>query len=94
MNLKRNYLDVYIKLGYVPIDNHHENWSVSKTLEYAYDDWCIAQFAKALGKTNDYNRFIKRSENWRNLYDPQSTFMRPKYEDGKFIEEFIEISDC
>ncbi len=82
-------IDAYMKYGYVPIDEHHENWSVSKTLEYAYDDWCIAQFAKALGKTDAYKYFSKRANNWRNLYDPISTFMRPKFENGEFIENFI-----
>jgi len=82
-------IDEYITLGYVPVDEHHENWSVSKTLEYAYDDWCIAQFAKALGKTEDYNEFLKRSENWRNVYDAQSTFMRPKLKNGTFLKDFI-----
>ncbi len=82
-------IDEYMILGYVPVDEHHENWSVSKTLEYAYDDWCIAQFAKALGKTSDYGYFIKRSENWRNVYDSQSTFMRPKLKDGSFVTAFI-----
>ncbi len=79
----------YIKLGYVPVDEEHENWSVSKTLEYAYDDWCIAQFAKDLEKEEDYRYFSKRSENWRNVYDPESTFMRPKLKNGKFINDFI-----
>jgi len=82
-------IDEYIELGYVPVDEHHENWSVSKTLEYAYDDWCIAQFAKALGKTEAYNQFLKRSENWRNVYDSQSTFMRPKLKNGASVKEFI-----
>jgi len=82
-------IDTYMKLGYVPVDEHQENWSVSKTLEYAYDDWCIAQFAKALGKTEDYNTFLKRSENWRNVYDSQSTFMRPKLTDGSFLKDFV-----
>jgi predicted alpha-1,2-mannosidase len=79
----------YIKLGYVPVDEEHENWSVSKTLEYAYDDWCIAQFAKDLEKEEDYRYFSKRSDNWRNVYDPESTFMRPKLKNGKFIKDFI-----
>lgn len=81
-------IDKYMALAYVPVGEGGEDWSVSKTLEYAYDDWCIAQFAKALGKTDDYNTFLKRSENWRNVYDTQSTFMRPKLEDGTFIADF------
>jgi predicted alpha-1,2-mannosidase len=82
-------LDAYKKIGYVPVGDQNENWSVSKTLEYAYDDWCLAEFAKALHKTADYNYFLKRSENWRNLYDSKSTFMRPKLKDGTFISDFI-----
>lgn len=82
-------LDSYKTLGYVPAADDNENWSVSKTLEYAYDDWCLAQFAKALDRSNDYEYFLKRSENWRNLYDSKSTFMRPKLKNGEFIEEFI-----
>jgi len=82
-------IDLYKELGYVPVDAQHENWSVSKTLEYAYDDWCIAQFARDLGKTEDYNYFFERSENWRNVYDSQSTFMRPKLKNGEFISDFI-----
>ncbi|MFV0540406.1 MAG: GH92 family glycosyl hydrolase [Aestuariibaculum sp.] len=82
-------LDTYKALGYIPVGGHHENWSVSKTLEYAYNDWCVAQFAKALKKTDDYNYFLERSENWRHIYDFKSTFMRPKLEDGTFIEPFI-----
>ena len=81
-------LAIYKNLGFIPVDEQHENWSVSKTLEYAYDDWCIAQFAKGLGKTEDYNYFLKRSENWRNVYDSVSTFMRPKLKNGSFIENF------
>jgi predicted alpha-1,2-mannosidase len=79
----------YIKLGYVPVDDKDENWSVSKTLEYAYDDWCIAQFARDLGKEDDYKYYLKRSENWRNVYDAASTFMHPKLKNGKFIKDFI-----
>lgn len=82
-------LDSYKTLGYVPAAADNENWSVSKTLEYAYDDWCLAQFAKALHKVNDFEYFLKRSENWRNLYDSKSTFMRPKLKNGEFIKEFI-----
>ncbi|WP_242091918.1 GH92 family glycosyl hydrolase [Aestuariivivens sediminicola] len=82
-------IDVYRQNGYIPIDEHHENWSVSKTLEYAYDDWCIAQLAKALNKEEDYHYFLNRSENWRNVFDQESTFMRPKYKNGTFLEDFI-----
>lgn len=79
-------LEFYMKLGYVPEDKNSS--SVSKTLEYAYDDWAIAQAAKKLGKTEIYNEFIKRSENWKNVYDSSIGFMRPKMSDGKFREKF------
>ncbi len=82
-------LEEYKSLGYVPCDGKSKgHWSVSKTLEYAYDDWCIAQFAKALNKKLDYELFTKRSHNWENLYDNNSTFFRPKNKNGKFIDNF------
>jgi len=86
---KGRQIDEYMHLGYVPTDAEGENWSVSKTLEYAYDDWCIAQFAKALNKEKDYKYFLKRGENWKNLYDTKSTFFRPKDDQGKFISPFV-----
>lgn len=79
-------LEFYMKLGYVPEDKNSS--SVSKTLEYAYDDWCIAQMAKKLNRTDIYNEFSKRSENWKNVYDARIGFMRPKMSDGKFGEKF------
>ncbi len=82
-------IDKYRELGYVPISFDHENWSVSKTLEYAYDDWCIAQLAKALDKTEDYAYFMERSNYWKNHYDTESSFLRPKYSSGEFIKDFI-----
>lgn len=82
-------IDQYKVLGYVPVDEHHENWSVSKTVEYAYGDWCIAMFAKSLGKQDDYQYFSERSENWKNLYDQESTFFRPKDTKGEFISPFV-----
>lgn len=78
--------DHYRKLGYVPQDKH--GWSVTITLEYAFDDWCIAQVAKKLGKENDYAVFSKRAENYRNLYDPATRFFRAKNSDGKWVEPF------
>jgi predicted alpha-1,2-mannosidase len=82
-------IDVYMEKGYIPVDEAHENWSVSKTLEYAYDDWCIAMFAKALNKEEDYAYFIQRSENWKNLYNNNNTWLQPKDTLGNFIEPFI-----
>ncbi|HRH46226.1 MAG TPA: GH92 family glycosyl hydrolase, partial [Pyrinomonadaceae bacterium] len=84
----KNYdgLEFYMSLGYVPEDKNSS--SVSKTLEYAYDDWAIAQMAKKLNKTDIYKEFIKRSENWKNVYDSSVGFMRPKMNNGKFGENF------
>ncbi|PIF33593.1 putative alpha-1,2-mannosidase [Flavobacterium sp. 9] len=79
-------LEYYMKMGYVPEDKNGS--SVSKTLEYAYDDWAIAQAAKKLGKTEVYNEFIERSKNYKNVYDAKTGFMRPKLNDGTFKKEF------
>ena len=76
----------YIKYGYLPQDKH--GWSVTITLEYAFDDWCIAQVAKKLGKQNDYNRFMKRAMSYKNLFDKKTGFMRAKDSMSKFIEPF------
>ncbi len=81
-------IDEYMKYGYVPVKEGAE-WSLSMTLEYAYDDWCIAQLAKALGKEDVYRMFDKRSQNWKNAYDAASTFMRPKDQSGNFIPGFV-----
>lgn len=83
-------LEYYMKMGYVPEDKNSS--SVSKTLEYAYDDWAIAQATKKLGRTDIHDEFIKRSENWRNVYDAKSGFMRPRLADGKFREKFDVLS--
>ncbi|UZH56693.1 GH92 family glycosyl hydrolase [Salinimicrobium tongyeongense] len=82
-------IDVYRKYGYVPAGDENEDWSVSKTLEYAYDDWCIAMFAKDLGKAEDYEYFLERSKNWKNLYDQESSFFRPKDKKNNFISPFL-----
>lgn len=76
----------YMDKGYISSESNPV--SVSNTLEYAYDDWCIAQLAQKLGKTDIYNEFIKRSGNWKNVYDPKSGFMRPRLKDGSFRKEF------
>lgn len=73
-------LDAYKKNGFISIDDEHE--SVSKTLEYAYDDWCIAQMAQLLNKQEDYQYFMKRSQNWKNIFDWETGFMRPKKNGG------------
>jgi predicted alpha-1,2-mannosidase len=76
----------YMKLGYVPIDKEPEG--ASKTLEYAYDDWSLAQMAKAMGKTDVAATFTLRAANWHHAWDPQTGFMRARMSDGKFREPF------
>ncbi|MEY2739147.1 MAG: hypothetical protein RL259_1056 [Bacteroidota bacterium] len=73
-------LDAYKKNGFISMDDEHE--SVSKTLEYAYDDWCIAQMAQLLNKKEEYAYFMQRSQNWKNLFDWETGFMRPKKNGG------------
>ena len=76
----------YMKLGYVPIDKEPE--AASKTLEYAYDDWSLAQMATAMGKAKIAGEFGKRAANWRNAWDPQTGFMRAKLGNGRFRTPF------
>jgi len=71
--------------GLLEIDDEHE--SVSKTLEYAYDDWCIAQFAKKLGHDLDYINYIKRAQSYKNMLDLQTGFMRPR-KNGNWLSPF------
>jgi predicted alpha-1,2-mannosidase len=73
-------LDAYKKQGFISIDDEHE--SVSKTLEYAYDDWCIAQMAQLLDKKEDYQYFMLRSQNWKNLFNWETGFIQPKKNGG------------
>lgn len=77
----------YKALGYIPWQRAEE--SVSKTLEYAFDDWAISKMAERMGRTDVAERFAKRARNWRNVYDPSSSFMRPRGEDGKWINPFV-----
>jgi len=86
MNPDYDSAAVYSKLGWVPCDKEDE--SLSKTLEYAYDDWCVAQMARSLGKTDDYNYFMKRSTFYKNIYDPAMGWMRPKDSHGNWRTPF------
>ncbi|MCK4879887.1 MAG: GH92 family glycosyl hydrolase [Bacteroidales bacterium] len=79
----RNLLS-YVNKGFVPADEG----PVSNTLEYAYDDWCVAQMAKSLGKEDDYVYFMNRSQYYRNVFDKQSGYMRPKERGGPWSQEF------
>ncbi len=76
----------YIKYGYLPMNKSGE--SVTITLEYAYDDWCIAQVAKLLGYTKDYNTYMKRSESYVALYKADTQFFTAKNSDGTWASSF------
>ena len=81
----------YKKLGYVPAYSDKalwKSWSMSKTMEYAYDDYCIARIAEKMGKKDIADEFYKRSQNYRNVYNPESTFMQPRDEKGNFAKDF------
>ena len=85
---RRDYEGIgdYMDMGYIPAEK--SGVSVSNTLEYAYDDWAIAQLAKKLNRMDVYATFIKRSNNWKNNFDKASGFMRPKLADGTFKKDF------
>ncbi|HMY84759.1 MAG: GH92 family glycosyl hydrolase [Saprospiraceae bacterium] len=85
-NRKYEGLAYYMDLGFIPEDKSSS--SVSKVLEYAYDDWCIMKMAEKLGRLDIQQEFGKRSGNFRNVFDPTTGFMRPKMSDGKFKKEF------
>jgi predicted alpha-1,2-mannosidase len=80
------HLGDYVKLGYVPID--HDGEAVSKTVEYAFDDWTIAQMARSMGRQDVAATFAKRAGNWRNVFDAKTGFARPRISDGIFREPF------
>ncbi|MDG2194190.1 MAG: GH92 family glycosyl hydrolase [Polaribacter sp.] len=75
-------LDSYKKLGFIPVEKESE--SVSKTLEYAYDDWSIAQMAKSLGKKEEYKTYTERAQHYKNVFDPESQFMRGRFRNTWF----------
>ena len=81
--------EVWEKYGYMP--ENIQTQSVSITLEQAFDDWCVAQLAKRLGKEKDYNHFMKRSAFYRNLFNSKTGFFQPKNDKGEWIEPFDPI---
>jgi predicted alpha-1,2-mannosidase len=83
---ERPFLADYRRLGYVPIDK--DNTAASRTLEYASDDFAIAQFARNLGQDPTYRLFLKQSENWRNLFDPATGWIRPRSSNGLWLPGF------
>jgi len=79
-------IDSYMAFGYVPEDKSSS--SVSKTLEYAYDDWCISQIANKADNESGFKEYSKRSKNYKNVYDPKIRYMRPKLSNGEWRKEF------
>ena len=82
----------YKEKGYVPYDvadpYNADNWAMSRTLEYAYDDYCIARMAESMGRDSIASVFYKRAENWRNQYNTGTTFMQPRDSKGEFQPNF------
>jgi predicted alpha-1,2-mannosidase len=83
-------IGLYEDMGYIPVDKN--GTGTSTTLEYAYDDWAIAQMAKKLNRMDIYKEFIKRSENYKNVFDPSVGFMRARLTDGSFKKDFDPLS--
>lgn len=86
--------DLFVKYGYVPHADKGDGpdeafmFSASHTLEYSYSAWAVAQWAKQLGKTDDYDKLMSLSKGWERIYDPSINFVRPKRANGEFIDNF------
>lgn len=88
----RRALESYLEYGYIPLEDSvkeafHTNEQVSRTLEYAYDDFVLAQIAKALNREDDYKIVSKRSENYRNVIDPKTGYAQGRHADGHFLKD-------
>ena len=89
----RRALTSYLQYGYIPLEDpvreaFHREEQVSRTLEYAYDDFVLAQVAKGLGKQDDYIELMQRSKNYKNIFCPETGYVRGRYADGRFISPF------
>ncbi|HAZ02148.1 MAG: hypothetical protein A2W90_22720 [Bacteroidetes bacterium GWF2_42_66] len=89
----RRALSSYLKFGYIPLEDpvkeaFHKQEQVSRTLEYSYDDFSLAQITRKMGKTDDYAYFAKRAQNYRNIYDPEVNNMNGRLENGMFAKDF------
>jgi len=82
-------LESFLKYGYVA----NEDGPVSNTMEFAFDDWAVAQFAKALNKKKEYKYFTERSEDYKNVFDPETRFIRQRSADGTWIQEWDSLHD-
>lgn len=89
----RRALKSYLKYGYIPLedkveDAFHHNEQVSRTLEYSYDDFALAQIAKKMGKQDDYQYYLNRSKNYKNVFDASVNNMNGRYKNGSFLDDF------
>jgi predicted alpha-1,2-mannosidase len=85
-NSERPFNEDYLKLGYSPLEK--DTSAASRTLEYASDDFSIAQFARALGRKSEYRKFLAKSQNWKNILDPTTGWIRPRNSDGSWQAGF------
>lgn len=88
----RRSLDSYLEYGYIPLEDEvpfafHKKEQASRTLEYAYDDWCLSRVALKRGHFIDWWKLRRRSENWRNVYDPVTKYPQGRHADGSFLAE-------
>jgi putative alpha-1,2-mannosidase len=88
----RRALGVYMELGYVPLESveryaYHRREQSSRTLEYAYDDWCASVLARDFGSKDDLERLLARSGNWRNVFDPRTRWVQGRNADGSFLDD-------
>jgi len=89
----RRALKSYLRYGYIPLEDSvkesfHKGEQVSRTLEYAYDDYALSQIARKMGKEDDYTYFLARSKYYKNVFDPTVECVRGKFADGTFTNEF------
>jgi len=89
----RRALNSYLRYGYIPLDDSvwqafHKREQVSRTLEYAFDDYALARVAESAGKKDDHETLMKRSQNWRNVFDTETGFARGRFADGTWITPF------
>ncbi len=89
----RRALDTYLKYGYLPMeekvpDSFHKQEQVSRTLEYAYDDFVLAKYAESIGQKDAHQKLMKRASNWKKVFDQSTGYVRGKYSNGNWFEPF------
>ena len=94
----RRALTSYMQLGFIPIEDEvldafHQREQVSRTIEYAYNDWAVAQVAQKIGETADYKELMGRSLNYQNVFDPEKGWVCGRFADGSFTDEFNATED-